>query len=50
VGCEPEDIVPDEENVRVGLTPSVAASVDEAANLVQRLIIEFMQEREACMR
>ena len=43
VGCEPESLGPEEG--QLGLTPTVAASVDEAANLIEAMIKEILTNR-----
>jgi hydrogenase maturation protease len=50
VGCEPEDIVAEEEDIRVGLTPRVALAVDPAMRLITRLTKEFVRAEEGVMR
>jgi len=42
VGCEPADI-----GEGIGLSPPVAAAVDEAARMVEQLITELITEKEA---
>lgn len=41
VGCEPADFGPEDEG-RMGLSPPVAAAVDEAIKLVERMVGEIM--------
>ncbi len=40
VGCEPGDFGPADEG-RMGLSPAVAAAVDEAIKLIEKLVAEF---------
>ena len=41
VGCEPADFGPENEG-RMGLSPPVAAAVDEAIKLIDRLVSEIL--------
>ncbi|MDQ6748342.1 MAG: hydrogenase maturation protease, partial [Candidatus Dormibacteraeota bacterium] len=45
VGCEPESFGPEEEGM-MGLTDTVAASIDEAVRLVEELMADMTQKLE----
>jgi hydrogenase maturation protease len=44
VGCEPEDLGSDEEG-KLGLSPSVAAAVDEAVNMIETVVAKTRDEQ-----
>jgi hydrogenase maturation protease len=50
VGCEPEDVVPEDEDIRVGLTPAVQASVDGAVRMIQSIVAHFPEETLSCTK
>jgi hydrogenase maturation protease len=46
VGCEPAILEADEEG-RIGLSPPVAAAVDQAVKVVEELIIRARSQKQA---
>ena len=45
IGCEPETFGDEEEGL-MGLSPRVAVAVDEAVDLIERLVSQLLKEED----